>query len=207
MSTVVTAAATAEADTIGEWSAIGYLTGDILSRRKNIAVGVIACYQGASVIESWLPKGLLSQNGICLPREALHGDHLAPEFALWKQEGTLYRFALSQVSPFSLTAVAWYQGESDSSEEEGKVYTKELALLAETLRKDFRRADLPMAVICIADFAPRDDEGWHSIQRAQLQAGETIPYVTAVPCADICEKDNIHPPTKHLLAARLAEVL
>ncbi len=197
---------TARADTVGDWSALGYLTGDLISQKKQIAVGIIPCYQGASVIESWLPKGLLAENGIALPPEALHGDHFYHEFALWKQEGTLYEFALSQVTPFPLTGVVWYQGESDTSEAEGRVYLKELELLIQTLRKDFRQPRLPVAVVCIADYLPRNDEGWRSIQRAQVKAGEAIPYVTTVLSADICETDQIHPPTKHLLAERIADV-
>ncbi len=191
----------------GDWTALGYLMGNKLSTEKQVAVGILTAYQGASVIESWLPKGLPEENGISLPPEALHGDHLSPEFALWKQEGTLYNYALSQLFPFSLSAVVWYQGESDTSVEEGKVYTKELALLVETLRKDFRQPALPVAVVCIADYLPRSDEGWKAIQTAQIKAGETIPNVKTVLSADICETDSIHPPTKHLLASRLAEAV
>jgi len=197
---------TAEADTVGDWTALGYLAGDLISQRKQIAVGIITCYQGASVIESWLPKGLLAEHGIALPPEVLHGDHFYHEFALWKQEGTLYEFALSQAAPFPLTGVVWYQGESDTSEEEGKVYVKELELLIETMRKDFRQPRLPVAVVCIADFLPRSDGGWRAVQEAQVKAGEVIPYVTTVLSADICETDQIHPPTKHLLAERIAKV-
>ena len=197
---------TAEADTVGDWTALGYLAGDLISQRKQIAVGIITCYQGASVIESWLPKGLLAEHGIALPPEVLHGDHFYHEFALWKQEGTLYEFALSQAAPFPLTGVVWYQGESDTSEEEGKVYVKELELLIETMRKDFRQPRLPVAVVCIADFLPRSDGGWRAVQEAQVKAGEVIPYVTTVLSADICETDQIHPPTKHLLAERIAGV-
>lgn len=198
---------TAKKEEAVDWSAIGYLTGRELSRRKNVAVGIIVCYQGASVIESWIPKGILDANGICLPPEALHGDHAYPDFALWNREGVLYEYALSQLFPFSLSGAVWYQGESDTSETEGRVYAKELTLLIETLRKDFRREDLPVAVIQLADFLPRTDEGWRLVQEAQAEVGRTVPGVVTVPCADICEKDNIHPPTKLRLAIRLADAL
>ena len=197
---------TARADTVGDWSALGYLTGDLISQKKQIAVGIIPCYQGASVIESWLPKGLLAENGIALPPEALHGDHFYHEFSLWNGEGVLHDFALSQAVPFGLSGVVWYQGESDTSEAEGRVYLKELELLIETLRKDFRQPRLPVAVVCLADNVDREQVGWKAVQEAQVKAGEAIPYVTTVLSADICETDQIHPPTKHLLAERIADV-
>ena len=197
----------ATAENAGDWTALGYLMGNKLSTEKQVAVGILTAYQGASVIESWLPKGLLEENGISLPPEALHGDHLSPEFALWKQEGTLYDYALSQLFPFSLSAVVWYQGESDSSEAEGRVYAKELTLFIETLRKEFLREDLPVAVIQIADFDQMRTLGWRLIQEAQAEVGRTVPGVTTIPSADICESDNIHPPTKTLLAERVADLL
>ncbi len=198
---------TAKKEELPDWTALGYLIGRSVSRRKDIAVGIIACYQGASVIESWLPKGILQENGICLPLTEVHGDHTYREFALWNGEGVLYQYALTQVFPFSLSAVVWYQGESDSSEAEGRVYAKELTLFIETLRKEFLREDLPVAVIQIADFDQRRTLGWRLIQEAQAEVGRTVPGVTTIPCADICESDNIHPPTKTLLAERVADLL
>ena len=197
---------TAEEDSVRDWSALGYLAGDLISRRKHIAVGIITCYQGASVIESWLPKGILAEHGIALSPKVLHGDHFYHEFSLWNGEGVLHDFALSQAVPFGLSGVVWYQGESNATPAEGEVYFKELELFIGTLRKEFRREDLPVAVVCLADNVDREQVGWKAVQKAQIQAGEAIPYVKTVLCADICETDQIHPPTKHLLAERIADV-
>lgn len=191
----------------GDWTALGYLMGNKLSTEKQVAVGILTAYQGASVIESWLPKGLLEENGISLPPEALHGDHFYHEFSPWNGEGVLYDYALSQVFPFAVSAVVWYQGESDATPQEGAVYFRELSLLIESFRKGFRQPDLPIAVICLADCDSREQVGWKAIQTAQIRAGETIPNVKTVLSADLCETDNIHPPTKHLLASRLAEAV
>ena len=45
------------------------------------------------------------------------------------------------------------------------------------------------------------------IQDKQLHAPEVIPHVQTVVSRDVCENDNIHPATKHLLAARIAALL
>lgn len=197
----------AEKDNVGDWTALGYLIGKERARSHDTPVGIITAYQGASAIESWLPAGILAANGISLPLDKRHVDHTHGIYGQWNGDGVLYQYALTQIFPFSLSAVVWYQGESDTTEAEGTVYHEELTLFIETLRKDFRQPDLPVAVIVIADFDPRNDDGWHLVQEAQKRVGETVPHTAAIPCTDICEKDQIHPPTKTLLASRVATAL
>ena len=198
---------TAKKEDVKDWTAIGYLTGKEIACKKGIAVGILTCYQGASVIESWLPKGILAAEGIFVPEGGFHGDHTYKEFSAWNHEGVLYEYALSQLFPFSLTAIAWYQGESDATPEEGRVYARELTLWINQMRKDFMDETLPVAVIQLAECLSRAGEGWTLIQEAQAEVGRTLPYTVTVPCADICENDNIHPPTKTRLAIRLADAL
>ena len=192
---------------VGEWSAIGYLTGRKIAKEKNVAVGVIACYQGASIIESWLPGGVLEKNGINLPIEEKSYDHVFEEYEKWNDDSILYSFALSQVIPFSVTGVAWYQGDSDTSQAEAEVYLKELSILIDVWRKDFRNENLPFVVIQIANFSQRTDSAWKAVQDAQYEIQSVLPNVKTVISADVCEDDDIHPPTKDKLSYRVAEAL
>ena len=66
---------------------------------------------------------------------------------------------------------------------------------------------LPFLVVQIADYVDRDGEAWRTIQNAQLKAAEVIPFVKTVISRDVCESDDIHPPTKHILAERIARAL
>ncbi len=61
------------------------------------------------------------------------------------------------------------------------------------------------AVIQIANLD--DKEGWALIQKAQDKVQDMLPYVTTIPSYDLCETDDIHPPTKDKLAKRIAENL
>ncbi len=191
----------------GDWSAIGYLTSMQISKEKGIAVGAIVCYQGASVIESWVPAGTYTKMGVNLTLEEKHQDHYIKEFSEWNGDGTLYSFAFSQIVPFSLSGVVWYQGESDTSLPEAKVYKAELAEMIRIWRNDLKNELLPFVVVQIADFTPRDDEAWHTVQKAQAEIANEIDFVKAVVSADICEKDNIHPPAKDILSQRIAKAL
>ena len=191
----------------GYWSAIGYLVSRELCKEKGIAVGAIVCYQGASVIESWVPEGTYEKMGIELKPEEKHQDHYIKEFSEWNGDGVLYSFGFSQIAPFSLSAVVWYQGESDTTVQEASVYKTELKEMINIWRTDLKNDSLPFVVVQIADFNPRDDEGWHGIQKAQAEIENELEFVKTVISKDVSEKDDIHPPTKDILSLRIAKAL
>lgn len=202
----------AEEKSVKYWSAIGYLTGFEIAEEKNIAVGLINCNQGASVIESWVPAGTFEKLGINIPLDKKSIGHSYPDYKRWNTDGALYEHQLRQVFPFSISGVIWYQGEADAYGEEANVYDVELCELIRLWRESFRDETLPFYVIQIADYRPendyaRDYEGWARVQDAQLKIQEMTDNVKSVICRDICEKDNIHPPTKDKLSARLAETI
>lgn len=197
----------AEKNNIADWSAIGYLVGNGVSVNEDVAVGIIGCYQGASMIESWVPEGTFQADGIAVPDEKKHPDFCIKPFDTWNQDAVLYNYALSQVKPFSVTAVLWYQGESNASTEGGNVYLKMLEKLIKIWRADFENDLLPFVVVQIADCTQRLTEGWRLVQKAQLDIERTVNGVKTVISADVCETDHIHPPTKHLLAERIVSAL
>ncbi len=200
----------ADKDTVYNWTAIGYLAGMDISRDKGVAVGIINCNQGASVIESWVPEGTFERIGIDIPSSKKGINHYHEPYQKWNKNGSLYEKQLRQVFPFSLSGVIWYQGESDSVGEETYVYDRELCELIRIWREDFKDESLRFYVIQIADFRPQNDpsrdlEAWARVQEAQLRVQTMANDVVTVKSADVCETDNIHPPTKTLLAKRVAD--
>ena len=196
----------AERETVGYWPAIQYHVATLLAE-KGIKVGAISCFQGASVIESWVPKGTFERAGINIPIGDRHKDHVDAWFGKWNLDSQLYDFTFKKIAPFSVNGVVWYQGESDSSIPEGEVYDIELCELIKVWRSDLLDEDLPFIVIQIADYDERNDEGWRLVQEAQLRVEKKLPNVKTVICRDICESDNIHPPTKLELSKRVADAL
>ena len=192
-------------------SALAYLVSDEITEQKNIAVGAIICCQGASVIESWVPEKSFDPLGISIPIEDNIRDH-DPSYHAWNMDGRLYHNALSNVIPYPLSAVVWYQGESDASDSEGPVYLEELCTLIDIWRKDFCDENLFFAIVQIADFDAEMAKdwgtiGWKLVQKAQAEAANKRSFVKTVISADICETDNIHPPTKDKLAKRIVKAL
>ncbi len=196
-------------DEIKNWTALGYLVGNHISQEKHVAVGIIACYQGASIIESWLPAGIVEKEIGGLNPEDKHPDHHCDAYRVWNRDGTLYEKAFQTIVPYSVSGVVWYQGESDTSAAEGAIYDKELCLLIDTWRKDLSDENLPFVIVSLADL---DDEtidlvGWKAVQEAQRKVSTLRSGVTTVAAADVCERDDIHPPTKDKLARRIADAL
>ena len=192
---------------IGYWSALAYLVSDEVSIEKDVVIGAIACYQGASVIESWVPEKTFENIGINIPDDEKFDDHDDEIFGMWNGDGFLYNFSLCQVIPYQLSTVVWYQGESDASVSEGLVYCDELCALIDVWRKDFGDDNLMFIVVQIADTLERMTEGWKLVQRAQEEVVNRRSNVKMVESRDVCETDDIHPKTKDKLARRIAQVL
>lgn len=191
---------------VANWPAIPYLTGLAL-RKKGIAVGVVSCNQGASVIQSWMRPEYLSDPDFDIPLKEKFVDHYHELYGRWNPNTYLYHTMLEKLLPYSFDSVLWYQGESNASSAEGKVYLKLLQNMIANWREDFKDADLPFIVVQIADFTERDTEGWHLVQKAQAEIEKVMENVHTVRCADICENTMIHPVTKWKLAERIANLL
>ncbi len=198
----------ASRETIGKWSALAYLTGFELRKKGIPAVGVVACSQGASVIQSWIDDKIIVGSELDLPDEKRHRDSKDPTYSKWNAPGMLYHFMLERLTPFSFGRVVWYQGESNASVFEGEIYDRLLAMMIGNWRKSFADDSLGFIIVQIADFIHTGDKnGWKAVQAAQLRAQDEIPGVRTVVSADICENDMIHPVTKWKLAKRISEII
>lgn len=189
------------------WSAIGYLVGHELRQRTGEAVGIINCYQGASVIEAWLPKEVAMKPEYQLPAAELHGDHFNAIYEKWNKAGILYDLDIRMLAPYALSHVMWYQGESNTGRGDSRLYPRLAVELVKSWRAAFQDEQLLFSMVQIADFAPRSDGDWKALQEGQLTIPSLVSGVAVVKSADVCEKDAIHPPSKAALSHRLVETI
>lgn len=194
---------------IGECSAIGYHVACAVNAADDRAVGLIACFQGASVIESWIPEEIVLRSGISkYPVEILHRDHVEPAYAAWNAKpGTLYHFMFEKVVPLVMSHIIWYQGESNTTEAEAACYDDMVVELIKRWRADLKEARLPFVLIQIADYEARCDNGWKLLQAAQARVAEKVNDVKFVVSKDVCENANIHPADKKGLALKIADAV
>lgn len=191
----------------GDWSAIGYLAGTELRKATGEAVAVINCYQGASVIETWIPEEIALLPQYSVADEERQGDFLSDYYWTWNKPGTLYREALGKIVPYGVSSVVWYQGESNTGRGEVAIYQDLFGELLKSWRAAFCDPTLPFVVVQLADHDRRGNEHWHRLQAIQAGFPDVFPNVASVPCKDVCETDDIHPKSKAVLSQRIAAAI
>ena len=191
-------------ESILKYSAIGRHLAEMISRKLGVAVGVICCYKGASIIQAWTDKAIVESSKYYLPKADRHLDYEL--YGDFNQDGYLYENIFKNIGCYGISQAVWYQGESNSGEKEGAVYLNLLEELITNWRKDLRQDNLPFIVVEIHNYFYREDEGWYSIQRAQKQASK-IPFVSVVENEDCEEPKEIHPTDKYKISKRIFEVM
>lgn len=188
------------------WPSLSYQAARFLNaQNKDVKIGIIAAYQGGSVIEAWIPEDDFARSGLDLDVKEKSEDHRDKFFRIWNRNGLLYDCICSQFAHFGCNLVCWYQGESDTSAKEGLIYDQELALLVKTWRNNLFDSDVPFIIVRIADLDCRNDEGWKSVQDAQERAAKIIPNSCLIDASPFCDTDTIHPIHKKELALRIGQ--
>ncbi len=184
------------------FSAIGYYVAHGLASKER-KIGLIACYQGASVIQSWMPKDVALVPEFKI--ENRFADH--EWFPIWNDDGVLWKNMMERILPFSISSVLWYQGESNASVAEADIYLDMLRALIFAWRRAFKNEELRFIVIQLADHLDRAGYAWEKIQGEQLRAQDEIPFVSTVICRDVCDNIDIHPKEKDILSQRIVNIL
>jgi sialate O-acetylesterase len=132
----------------------------------------------------------------------------APPHAPWQESigtTTLYNAMIAPLAGYTLRGVAWYQGESNSSE------PAEYARLLPTMMRDWRRdfgTELPFLVVQLAGFGPATSApsqfSWADIREVQRRAVNADGNAALVSAIDIGDRFDIHPGNKQEVGRRLA---
>ena len=184
------------------FSAIGYYVAQGLARPDK-KIGLIACYHGASVIQSWMPRevALVPEFKI----ENRFADH--EWFPIWNDDGVLWDNMMKKIIPYVFNTVLWYQGESNASVDESNIYLEFLRALIGSWRREFKNDNMRFVIIQLADHLDRAGYAWEKIQAEQLRAQDEIPLVNTVICRDVCDNIDIHPKEKDVLSQRIVDIL
>ena len=187
-----------------EWSAIAYYLSASRAAEDGVAVGVVGCYQGASVIQSFLSEEALEDCHVALTEDDYHPDRTNDLFAQWNGDAWIYHHMFRTVTPYPFRAAVWYQGESNTGTGESLHYDKFLAAMIAEWRRDLRQPELPFVIVQIHDYIyAYSPMGWEEVQKAQLRVAETVPGCRAVCIRDMGNETLIHPVNKKAVSARI----
>jgi sialate O-acetylesterase len=121
----------------------------------------------------------------------------------------IYNAMIAPLHNYSLRGVAWYQGESNTSVPEGKLYQSQLAALMADWRRQFE-APLPFLIVQLASYGPMAahpvESGWALTRDAQRRAAKADANAGLVVTIDLGNRDDVHPTNKQDVGRRLARV-
>jgi len=145
-----------------------------LHMRTQIGVpqGLICCAHGGTSMAQWDPA-LRDQGG-----KSLYG-------------AMVRRFCKNGGS---IAGVLWYQGCSDADPSLATIYTERMKTLIASMRKDFKRADLPVVMVQISRVVTWKNAAasWNMVREAQRLLPRAVRRLSVVPAIDLSMDDFIH---------------
>jgi sialate O-acetylesterase len=219
--------------TAKDFSAVAYFFAREISRREHIPIGVIDSSWGGTPIDSWISLDALSADAALMPAFAARAHfadmqtHLSliesaekradaeaaahhlptpsqpwhPDPVSWIPAG-LYNGMVAPFTPYAIRGFLWYQGETDSAPDRANLYAKLLPTLIADWRRQWGQGNLPFLLVQISSFES-PAENWGIIRDSQRRALDVANTGMAV-TLDKGQRDNVHPPDKQTVGARLA---
>ncbi len=220
-------------ETAANFSAIAYFFGREIAAKENVPVGLIDSTWGGTPADSWVSLDTLGTSPELLPAFAARAhfaDPLAddarraaadkaedaaakaagkpaPQHMWHPNEGSwlpagLYNGMIAPYTPYSVKGFLWYQGETNSGHDRAAFYRTLFPALIRDWRAQFAQGTLPFYFVQISSFnSPGEDWGTvRDAQRRTLRLDQTAMAVTL----DVGTPNNVHPPDKQTVAARLA---
>ncbi|HOD82466.1 MAG: hypothetical protein BWX88_01985 [Planctomycetes bacterium ADurb.Bin126] len=198
---------------------VAYVFARSLHEELKVPVGVLNIAVGGSTAKAWTPLPGI-EKAFPFGQQA--------EGRTSHEPGMMYQSQLRPVVPLTIRGAIWYQGEDDGRNNK---YADDLAALIASWRTLWKRPDLPFYFVQIAQTTYAS--GMLGVYEAQVKIMHTVPNTALAVSNDIYDnsdnpkairnyeaKDpsdpaaglpiagnsNPHPPNKHLVARRLANI-
>ena len=189
-----------KSDSAKEFSALAYYFAMKLNKETGVPIGIISCNKGASRIHSWVPKDITKKQ-IFAQSLKLHDE--TDELYKFNFNNWLYYNKLVNIVPYTVKAVLWYQGESNTGIGEADNYCGMLKELIEHWRSLWN-CNLPFYIVQLMPYLTNPDfSDWAKVREEQEKASKIIPNVYMTTLFDTNESDNIHPKNKRCIGEAL----
>lgn len=115
----------------------------------------------------------------------------------------IYNCMIAPLTPYSMAGFLWYQGEANLWD--GKVYDKMMAMLVDGWRSAFKDSSLAFYFVQLAPHLKQaSPDELPKMWEAQERYADSAENVGMVVINDIHSVNDIHPPDKRMVGARLA---
>lgn len=185
----------ANAESVKEFSAVGYQFAKMLQRQLKVPVGIIGTYWGGTKVEAWMSKeSFESFPQIKIPADTTGLNKNTPT--------VLFNAMLNPLIGFGIKGVIWYQGEQNRNNPE--MYDRLLAAMVKDWRTRWQMGEWPFYYVQIAPYAYHDKLGPAApLREAQARALNLINNCGMAVSIDVGSEKSIHPPDKTTIAKRL----
>jgi sialate O-acetylesterase len=195
--------AVASPETAAPMSAIGYFFARKLNQDLQVPVGIISTNWGGTIAEAWTSPEALAADPESFGPILERGKVFQPGNP--NQPSVLYNSMIKPLLPYAIQGAIWYQGESNVSRAEQ--YSKLFPAMIADWRKNWGRGDFPFIFVQLAPYAynkQMDTKQLPELWEAQLKTLSVSPNTGMAVTTDIATVNDIHPPNKQDVGARLA---
>lgn len=220
----------ASAESLREFSGVGYFFAKRLRRELGVPVGVIHLAVGGSPMEAHIPKSAFRKDehlsGLlrewwknpnypqwCRQRAALNLSEWIKDPIAGRAPphpfapSFLWNAGVQPLMPFPVKGVLWYQGESNATIDGGRgapvskeVNRRKFEALIGAWRRAWRDEELPVYYVQL----PGMNRNWPLFREMQLEVSEEVLGVGMVVTIDVGHSTNVHPNKKKPVGERLA---
>ena len=186
------------AQSVKEFSAVGYQYAKILQQKLKVPVGGIMSTWGGTMIEAWMNEKSIKE----FPQiEILSQTDTAK---IIKNEPTvLFNAMIHPFVGFGIKGMIWYQGEQNRVNPQ--IYDKLMVSMVNEWRRIWNCGQWPFYYVQIAPYRYNDKLGPATyLREAQQKAMKQIPNSGMVVTMDVGEEKLIHPADKTTISQRLA---
>jgi sialate O-acetylesterase len=115
----------------------------------------------------------------------------------------LYNGMIAPLTPYAIRGVIWYQGESNASASEARLYRRLFPAMIESWRKQWGEGSFPFYFVQLANY---QTNGWWPILRESQTETLELAHTGQALAIDVGNPKDIHPTDKQTVGHRLALV-
>lgn len=219
--------------TAANFSAVAYFFGREIQQKEHVPIGLIDATWGGTPVDSWISLNSLGADASLMPAfanrahfaqnqsrsaqilasekradEAAIAAHQTPPKHSWHPNqqswlpAGLYNGMVAPETAYTIKGAIWYQGETDSAPERAPMYHRLFPALIADWRAQWQQGNFPFLFVQISSYNS-PGEIWGTVRDAQRQTLSVTDTAMAV-SLDVGTPDNVHPPDKQTVGARLA---
>ena len=191
-------------ETVGNFSAVGYLFGREIHQRFLVPVGMIEADWGGTAAEAWVSEaGLKAFPEFREPIAAVTRASDDPH-----RPTVLFNGMIDPLTRFRIKGVIWYQGEANAIDNRSAQYRRLFPALIEDWRSHWGY-EVPFLFVQLAGYGHNEVEpaeySWADLREAQSMT-LSLPATGMATAIDVGDENEIHPKDKQDVAHRLVLV-